>query len=246
MKKAPPFPKPTEKQFVAAAELVSRDCFARGAAKTEIREAIHTLNLRLADNAALYLRGNLQDQRDAVAETLLAVEGFLADQGLSRFALVPILRPVEALVERENNTRDPLFSEGIRGKRPKRTLDRLNRIGILAALADAWLNAHAGDGRSQKLLLDEARRSFKGRWFKNLTSAQLKTARDMVNQEAADHLAVEQARRTRADIDRAAELYGPKNAITIMVRYLNECPPSFAFGNMKILETPAVSPSGNG
>ncbi len=246
VKKIPAFSKPTEQQFVTAVEAVSRDRFARGAAKTEIREAVHALNLRLTDNADLYLRGSLQDQRDAVADTLLAVEGFLADQGLARLALLPILRPVEALVERENNTIDPLFSERARDGKPKRTLDRLNRIGILAALADAWLDAHAGDGRPQKLLLDEARRSFRGRWFKNLTSAQLKTARDLVSQEAADHPSVEQARRTRADIARAAEVYGPKNAIAIMVRYLNECPPSFAFGNMKILETPAVSPSGEG
>jgi hypothetical protein len=244
--KTPPFPKPTEKQFAAAAELVSRDCFARGPANTEIREAIHTLNRRLVDNATLYLRGDLQDQRDAVADTLLAVEGFLADQGLSRLALFPILRPVEALVERENNTIDPLFAERVRDGKPKRTLDKLNRIGILAGLADAWLDAHAGDGRSPKLLLDEATRTFKGRWFKNLTRAQLRTARDLVREESADHPSVEQARRTRADIERTAELYGPQNAIAIMVRYLNECPPSFAFGNLKILETPAVSPSGEG
>ena len=246
MKKALPFIKPTEKQFVAAAELVSRDCFARGPAKVEAGSALDALNLRLADNAALYLHGNLQNQRDAVADSLLAVEGFLADQGIARLALLPLLRPVEALVEREKNTIDPLFAERVRDGKPMRTLDRLNRIGILAALADAWLDTHAGDGRSQKLLLDEARRTFAGRWFKNLTRARLKTARDLVSQEAADHPAVEQARRTRADIERTAELYGPKNAITIMVRYLNECPPSSAFGNMRILETPTVSPSGEG
>lgn len=246
MNGSPPFPNPTEKLFSAAAELVSHDCFARGPAKTEIREAIHALNLRLTDNAALYLRGKLQDKRDAVADSLLAVEGFLADQGLSRLALLPLLRPVEALVERENNTIDPLFAERPRGGKPKRTLDRLNRIGILAALADAWLDAHAGDDRPQKLLLDEARRTFRGRWFKNLTSAQLKTARDLVSQEAADHPSVEKAKLTRADIDRTAELFGLKNAIAIMVRYLNECPPSFAFGNGRILDTPHVSPSGEG
>jgi hypothetical protein len=158
-------------------------------------------------------------------------------------ALQPILRPVEALVERENNTLDPMFAERKRKSRPKRTLDMHNRNGILAALADAWLEAHADDDRKQNLLLVEAARAFQGPWFKGVTHAKLKTARDLVSQEATDHPSVEQAKRTRADIARATELYGLKNAITIMVRYLNQCPPSFAFGNMKILETPTVSPS---
>lgn len=246
MKRVPPFPKPTEREFTAAAELVSRDCFARGHAEVDTESGVNALNTRLADNANLYLHGNLQDQRDAVADSLLAVEGFLADQGLSRLALLPILRPVEALVERENNTIDPLFAERARSGTPKRTLDRLNRIGILAALADAWLIAHSGEGHPQKVLLNRAIQTFKGRWFKNLSRAQLETARELVSQEAADHPAVEQAARTRADIERAAEHYGSKNAILIVVRYLNECPPSFAFGNSKILKTTHVQSAGKG
>lgn len=246
MKEISPLPKPTEKQCKQAAERALRDCLALQRVTLDSPTATTELNTRLADNFILYAQGDLQNQRDAVADSLLAVEVFLSNLGISQLALQPILRPVEALAERENNTIDPLFAERVRGGTPKRTLDRLNRMGILAALADAWLDAHAGDDRPQKLLLDEASRTFKGQWFKNLTSAQLKTARDLVSQEADNHPAVEQAKRTRADINRAAELYGDKIAITIMVRYLNECPPSFAFGNKKISETPTVSPSSKG
>ncbi|MCL4673279.1 MAG: hypothetical protein KJZ64_10165 [Sphingomonadaceae bacterium] len=243
MKKAPPFPKPTEQQLVAAAELAFQDCFARGPARTEIREAIEKLNARLIDNANLYLQGNLQDQRDALADTLLAVEDFLADQGIARMALVPLLRPVQALVEREDNSLDPLFCERARTGTPKRTLNRLVRTGILAAFAKAWLEAHAGDGRNQQLLLAEAARSLKGPWFAGVTRAKLKTARDLVNQEASDHPSVMQANSTQADIARAAEMYGAKAAIFIVANYYNNCPPHYAFGSMGISKTHHVSPS---
>ncbi len=167
--KIPPFSIPTEKELVRASELALQDCFARGPATVEVGNAIVALDFRLVDNATLYLRGNLQEQRDSVADSLMAVEKFLTDLGLSKLSLEPLMRPVLALVERENNTIDPLFAERARSGKPKRTLNQLNRMGILAALADTWLDAHANEGLSHVILLGKAQRTFKGRWFKNLT-----------------------------------------------------------------------------
>ncbi|MDZ4314746.1 MAG: hypothetical protein U0989_08280 [Azonexus sp.] len=234
---------PTSRTQILAADLAYHNCFARGPARTEITEAIRKLNARLIDNANLYLRGNLQEQRDAVADTLLTVDDFLADQGISRMALVPLVRPVQSLVERENNSLDPLFCERARKGTPARTMNRLVRTGILAAFAEAWLDAYDSEGRNQPLLLAEAVRSLKGPWFAGVTRAKLKTARDLVSQEASDHPSVIQAKQTRADIAQAAEVYGAKAAIFIMANFYNNCPPYYAFGNMGISKTPHVSPS---
>lgn len=226
-----------------AADLAYQDCFARGPARTEITEAIGKLNARLIDNANLYFCGDLQNQRDAVADTILAVDDFLADQGIARMALVPLVRPVQSLVERENNSLDPLFCERARKGTPKRTMNRLVRTGILAAFAEAWLDAHNGESRTKPLLLAEAARSLKGPWFAGVTRAKLKTARDLVSQEASDHPSVIHAKRTLADIARAAEIYGAKAAIFIMANFYNNCPPHYAFGNMGISKTPHVPPN---
>jgi hypothetical protein len=238
-----PHLKPSQKAQMLAADLAYQDCFARSPARTEITEAIAKLNARLIDNANLYFRGNLQDQRDAVADTLLTVDDFLADQGIARMALIPLVRPVQSLVDRENNSLDPLFCERARTGTPKRTMNRLVRTGILAAFAEAWLEAHADEGRTQPLLLADAERRLKGPWFTGVTRAKLKTARDLVSQEASDHPSVIQAKRTRADIARAAGMYGAKAAIFIMANFYNNCPPHYAFGSMGISKTPHVSPS---
>lgn len=249
MKEISPRPRPTGKQCTEAAERALQDSLALQRVAVDSPMAAAKLNARLADNFMLYAQGDLQDQRDAVADSLLAVEVFLSNLGISKLALQPILRPVEALVERENNTTDPMFAERKRGGKPKRTLDKLNRIGILASLADAWLSAHSKERRDQDALLREAARAFKGQWFNGLTKAQLKTARDYVSQSALediDHPSVLQARLTKAQIEQAAEQYGAKNAIHVIVAFLNASPRSFAFGNTKILETPTVCPNDDG
>ncbi len=246
MKEILPRPRPTEWGCREAAEHALQACLTLQRVTVDSPTVTAELNARLADNFILYARGDLQNQRDAVADSLLAVEVFLSNLGISKLALQPILRPVEALVERENNTVDPMFAERKRDGKPRRTLDKLNRTGILASLADAWLSVHSKEGRDQDALLREAARAFRGQWFNGLTKTQLKTARDYVSQSALEdsaHPSVLQARLAKAQIEQAAEQYGAKNAIHVMVGFLNASPRSFAFGNTKILETPTVSPS---
>src|SRR5690606_26802290 len=98
--------------------------------------------------------------------------------------LAPILRPALALAERENNNLDQMFAERARTGRPKATIDDLERIGILAALSNFWLKVHQNDGRNQSTKLAEAARKMRGHGFGKVTRANLKTARDTVNQEA--------------------------------------------------------------
>jgi hypothetical protein len=240
-----PFHKPTEEEFRATAEVVSQQRHARLPIDRDRVKALDGLHARLADNASLYEGGNLQDQRDAVADTLIKIQDYLASQGFALATLAPIMRPVEALVERENNYPDPMFAERVRAGRPKASLRSHQRTGILAALSEAWLILHADDSRPQEQKLSDAARAFKGKWFGSITKAHLKTCRDLVHQEAKDHPAVQTAGRYYGYITMTAETHGASNAIAVMIRFLNDSPSTFGLGSPLIFETPHVSPSDN-
>ncbi len=83
-----------------------------------------------------------------------------------------------------------MFAERARDGRRRPAIDELERAGILAALANFWLKIHQNDGRDQSTKLAEAARKMRGHWFGKVTRANLKTARDMVSQEAKDHPSV--------------------------------------------------------
>lgn len=234
---------PTEAEFSEAARQSQQARFARQRSVGGRVAALDRLHAQLADDAQLYESDNLQDQRDAVAHALLGVVSFLQLQGFSNATLGPLMRPVLALMERENNSLDFMFAQRARGGRPKATLTDHERTGILAALAEGWLRVHKGDDRSQADKLAEAARKMKGRWFGEISRAQLETARDLVAQEASDHPAVSQARLYSGFFDNAATTYGADNAFGIMVRWLNNTKASFGLGQGGISKTPPVSPS---
>lgn len=243
MQKAPPYRKPTDAEHVEAARQGTLQRHDRQPASGGRVAALDKLNSRLVANARLYESGDLQSQRDAVADTLLGVGDYLTAQGFAGLALAPLMRPVYALVERENNSLDLMFTQRARGGRPKSTLMDHERSGILAGLAEEWLRTHAHEDRPQRAKLTEAARYMKGRWFDTVTCAQLETARELVSQEAESHPAVIQAKMVREWCSTGAEMFGTENAFPILVRMLNDVILPFGMGEGGILKTPRVSPA---
>ena len=239
----PRFRKPTEAQHTEAARQAQEDRYARQRPAGGRVAALDKLHAQLVDDAQLFESDDLQDQRDAVAHALLAVADYLESLGFAKATLAPLMRPVAALVERENNSLDLMFAQRARGGRPKATLTDHERIGILAALAEGWLRTHEKDETTQPAKLADAARKMKGRWFGSVTRAQLETARELVSQEASDHPAVGQARLFTGFFEKTAELFGAENAFGIMVRWLNDTNAPFGFGQRGISKTSSVSPT---
>ena len=246
MSGGPTFRKPTEADFAEVAKQSRLDRFARRKAQGGRVAALNKLHIQLLDDALLYESEDIQDQRDAVAHALLAVADFLEAQGFAKCTTAPLIRPVAALAERENNSLDLMFSQRKRGGRPKATVADHERTGILAGLAEAWLRSHEHDDRPQSIKLAEAARKMTGRWFKGVTPAQLETARELVSQEAKDHPAVRHAQMFYGWYVQAAEAFGRENAFPILVRMLNDMRLPFGAGEGGILKTPRVSPADDG
>lgn len=234
---------PQKFDFKAAAKDTAAERHKRQPSKGGRVQALNRLHSLLADHSQLYETGDLKDQRDAVAASLLAVKDYLIAQGFAQATLAPLMRPVSSLVERENNSLDLMFTERARGGRPKATMADHERTGILAALAEAWLRLHPDDPRTQAQKLEEAARQMRGRWFGKVTRAQLKTARDLVLQEGKNHLAVKHAGLVYSWFVKAAEMFGPRIAFDVMIHFFNENKMSFGGGEGGILKTLPVSPS---
>lgn len=226
--------KPTEAEHAEAARQTRQNQYARQRSVSGRVAALEKLHAQLVDDAQLYESDELQDQRDAVAHALLAVADFLKTQGFSNATLAPLMRPVAALTERENNFLDLMFAQRARRGRPKATLANHERTGILAALANGWLHTHESDDRPQPDKLADAARKMTGRWFGTVTRAQLETARELVSQEASDHPAVGHARLFSGFFEKTAEMFGVENAFDIMIGCLNGTNDTFGFGERGI------------
>jgi len=246
MDKKPPFRRPTEAEFAEATRQTRQDRYVRERSFGGRVAALDKLHAQLVDDAQLYESDDLQDQRDAVAHALLAVADFLKAQGFANHTLVPLMRPVAALAERENNSLDLMFTQRARPGRPKATLADHERTGILAALAEAWLRTNETDDRPQSDKLAEAARKMTGRWFGSVTRAQLETAREVVSQEASDHPAVGHAKMVCSWHADVVEKFGVENAFPLMVRMFNDIKLPFGGGEGGILKTPRVSPAEDG
>lgn len=238
----PPFRKPTKAEFEAAKKKADEQNYVRKPAAGAPEWALWQLHGVLVANAKLYESGDLDDQRDAVAGSLLAVHDYLVGRGFALAAIVPLMRPVAALVERENRSIDLLFAERKKGGRPKATLADHERTGILAALASFWLEWHKHDERKQIAKLRDAARTMKGPWFGEVTGANLKTARDLVMQEGGEHPAVTEAARFQAEtILTVRAMYGNANAWSVLIQMLNDLSPMHV-AITKIEKTTPVSP----
>lgn len=198
---------------------------------------------KLADYAMLYESQDLDQKRKAVWSALVAVTDFLKAQDFPPSTLLPIMHPAIALAERENNNLDPMFSQRARGGRPNATMAGHERTGALAAFANAWLDLHKDDDRPQRAKLSEAARKMRGGWFGDVTLANLKTAREIVSQEARDHPAVIVAGMFDQLFDEAIATCGTAGAFQTMVAFVNE---SSAGRTMGIWKTPPVSSAEEG
>lgn len=212
---------PTKADLDEVARQTHQDMYKRQVATSGRVRALDELHAKLVDDARLYQSEDLQDQRDAIAHALLAVTNFLESQGFSTATVIPLLRPVSALVEREKNSLDPVFCERPRRGRPKVTLAQHERSGILASLANAWLRMHVDDDRVQSEKLAEAARAFRGKWFGTVTRAQLETARELVSQESSDHPAVTSSAICDRGLMQLAAKFGDAHAITITIHMFN-------------------------
>ena len=243
MGEKPRFRKPTEAEHAEAARQARQDGYARQRSAGGRVAGLDKLHAQLTDDAQLYESDELQDQRDAVTYALLAVADFLKAQGFANATLAPLMRPVAALAERENNSLDLMFAQRARNGRPKATLADHERTGILAALAEGWLRTHPSDNMTQSDKLAAAARKMRGRWFGTVTRAQLETAREVVSQEAKDHPAASHAAMVYGWFVRTAEMFGADNAFPIMVQFFNDQKMPFGAGERGILKTPRVSPT---
>lgn len=243
MDRKPTLVTPNQAMFSEAARMAKIERYSRRKALGGRKAALEKLHVRLVDDARLYECDDLQGQRDAVADSLLAVVDYLNAQGFNNATLAPLMRPVAALVERENNSIDLMFAQRARKGRPRATLAEHERSGILAALSEAWLRSHKEQDRRQSDKLADAARKMKGRWFGNVTRAQLETARELVSQEASDHPAVITAKRFEQHIAIAEETYGATGVFSILVRFLNDQKVTFGFGEGGILKTPSITPT---
>lgn len=227
-----PVPTPTEVDNRLAEAELRRGWYARRPAKIGASDGLDHLHAKMVDFAEMYETGDLADQRYAVAASLIAIQDFLTAQGFSELLLAPSYRPIEALHDQEYNRLDPMFTErkGKKGGRPTTSIDQHHRLGVLAALAQYWLDSHSAGDKVDTQLAAAARR-FRGAWFGQVSVAELKRARLAVSQEPADHPTVLTAKKFRAFIDRVVSDFGSANAINIVVRHLNTAPASTALGN---------------
>lgn len=239
----PPLRLPTDEEFEVARQQSAAGNYERRKAQGGPEWALWSLHRRLVTFAQLYETCDLQDQRDAVASSVLAIHDYLIGRGFAPASLGPLLRVVAALGERENGSLDLLFCERAKSGRPKSTLADQNRAGVLAALASLWLELHPDDDRKQMQKLSDAARSMKGRWFGKIEAANLKTARDLAMQEAKDHPTVMEATRFRSDvIEPARQKFGDASIWAVLVRFLNDMS-SMYDGALKIEKTRSISPS---
>lgn len=239
----PPLRLPTEKEFEIARQQSSLGNYVRRKAQDGPEWALWSLHRRLVTFAQLYETCDLQDQRDAVASSILAVHDYLMGRGFAPASLGPMMRVVAALGERENGSLDLLFCERAKSGRPKSTLADQNRAGVLAALASFWLELHPDDDRKQMQKLSDAARTMKGRWFGKIEAANLKTARDLAMQEAKDHPTVMEAIRFQSEvIEPARQKFGDSAIWTVLLRFLNDMSPMYEAA-LKIEKTRPISPS---
>lgn len=208
---------------------------------TDTSNALAALRENLLECAEQYLSADLPSQRLAVTNALFSIAKYLEKSGFPPTTLLPVIRPALALAEREeNNALDQMFAQRKRGGRPSATFDAHLRTGILAALANAWLRIRVDDDRTQRAKLADAARNMRGPWFKGVSGATLKTAREIVAREAKDHVAVENFERFSRLINEVAESVGLNRSFPLMVRYINEHPVSRTMGILKTIHVPAL------
>lgn len=182
-----------------------------------IIESLSLLDAILAKNADIYENGTRQDRRDAICNCLLSVASYLSENGVTHRHLTPILHAVESLTERENNRLDPIFCERVRVGKPTRSLVQNQQDGVIAAIANHWLEHNADSSVPMRNRLDAAARLMRNAGLGRVLAARVKQARELVSQEAADHPATVMSETVTTWLSRASDDYGAQRAIGIIL-----------------------------
>ena len=180
-------------------------------------QSLELLNAILERNAAHFESADLQNKRDAIANSLMAVATFLSEHGVDLSNLKAILHPVEALTERENNRLDPLFCDRARGGAPRRSLKQNQFDGIIAALANHWLMHIADSSVPMSSRLSALARLLSRAGFESISAAQIKQARELVAQESSDHAARIMARQVENHLMRISKDHGENSAFETLL-----------------------------
>jgi hypothetical protein len=187
----------------------------------------------LSASAELYLTGDLENQRLAVATALLEVSRYLQRSGFSADLLLAVLRPGHALADLQGNAVDPLFAKRRRVGAPSATIIRSIRTAILASFANSWLEYRANDPRDQKAKLKEAAQKLTSLKIGSVSYAMLKSARERVSTETPDHPTVVFYQRFKSFLDKVTSKFGFERGFKLMIRYVNEHEISRAAGILK-------------
>ena len=177
-------------------------------------ESLPLLAAVLARNTETYETGSRQDRRDAIANCLQSVASYLASNGIDPRHLQPLLHPVEALYERENNRLDPIFCERIRQGTPSRSLIQDQQDGIIAAIANHWLAHNADKTAPMKNRLTAAARLMRNSGLGELQAARVKQARELVSREAPKHPARLMADVVDSWLQKASTEVGANHAVS--------------------------------
>jgi len=218
-------PKPTRAQFENTDRLASEHRYDRQRPLGGRVAALDRLHDTMVANAKLF-QGSRQNKRDAIVGQLSALQDYLAAQGFALPTLEPLMHPRSALVEREQNRLDLVFSERNGGGRPKRSLKDEERTGALAAISDLWLDKLKDDDRTQRQKLAALARRISGGWFGDVTVAKLQSAREIVSQAPKDNQAVGWANLYREANAVSLNIWDHDTSIEILVNHLNRVHPT--------------------
>lgn len=210
-------PQPTKEAKKEARKFAEERRYDRSEPKVGRVQAFEQLANSLSANAKLYESEDIQDKRDAVAASLLAVCSYLDNRGISLATQRPIMRVVSALVERENNNLDKLFCEREKASRPKTPLAKHQQAGAIAAFANHWLEHHRDKTRPKKEQLGEVARRLENCGLGTLSSAKIKSARELVAQESTDHPARMMCDTVTQWLAKAGSDYGTNEALSIVL-----------------------------
>ncbi len=178
------------------------------------------LHSRLVEHAQLYETGELQDQRDAIAASMIDIADYLSARGVPNASQRPLWRVVEALVERERGGHDPLFTERAnrsKGGRPEKPVRNHQQAGVVAAFAKFWIEHHSDKSRPIREQFAEIARLLDNSGLGELNAAKVKQARELVSRESANHPARGMYDVVLGWLERSARDYGAENAISILL-----------------------------
>ena len=181
-------------------------------------DALNKLHDHFAASARLYSSGALEDQREAVFQTLNFTRLYLEKQGFTGLTLEPLMRAAIAIAELSSGKIDPVFAVKKTG-RPAAAFANKIRNGIVAGFGQYWMDKFGtGDVKAK---LGQAARKLRGNWFGSISTAQLRKYREAAMQEGKDHPTRLHSELTLKLLTDAEQRVGAKQAWEVMLEHQN-------------------------